>query len=570
MTALDNAQFEYNELHKKWLIESSEAERVDEQIDKALAGIKATYDNSISNLYTKVLNEYSLAEKEDISDSQFMLYTANEAKKMLVSELYLPSIEAAKDYTKYTSDDWDKFRKIFKQFPAKVNMSGYMVTDEFHYSNENYNPLVLSLNINDEIRIKHHTIEVQDVRTIFDKTLTAQDGTNLIDYWTKQGFCRYVDDKKISDWNTVSRNLFPIEVFQSDNNNILTKSVLVKESQKLNEFVVSPVKDLLNGREAPSISVSENIDHTVAHKIKTDSKQIATNYVLEKLAAAGIEVVTDKKLSPDGERSSQIQFLTQRFTDNGTYDLSILTKERLVKFISSQNNTHVQKMTSSEFNLVFFDKKRSLEWERECKVQFLAQVLPTEGFINNILSKDSFVKFLDSKKQNLADNPPKIDRRQTGNPRYVFNLKSMSNKQNLQLVAVYDDFDKNGDPMILSLRFNKDRKEVEANWVTAVYGKRKNILVDDWTKKGYLVYMNDLELEKAPVEVVTLHMRVSKSASAYESIIKHKSVFVNDMDLVFYTQNNQTYGFAYNGKIYLDPELMNIEVAVHEYTHLWG
>ena len=106
-----------------------------------------------------------------------------------------------------------------------------MVTDEFHYLNENdNNPLVLSLNINDEIKIKHHTIEVQDVRTIFDKTLTAKDGTNLIDYWTKQGFCRYVDDKKISDWNTVSRNLFPIEVFQSDNNNILTKTALVNQN----------------------------------------------------------------------------------------------------------------------------------------------------------------------------------------------------------------------------------------------------------------------------------------------------------------------------------------------------
>lgn len=107
-----------------------------------------------------------------------------------------------------------------------------MITDEFHYFNENdNNPLVLSLNINDEIRIKHHTVEVQDVRTIFDKTLTAQDETNLIDYWTRQGYCRYVDDKKITDWNTVSRNLFPIEVFQSANNNILTKSSLVNEKQ---------------------------------------------------------------------------------------------------------------------------------------------------------------------------------------------------------------------------------------------------------------------------------------------------------------------------------------------------
>ena len=34
-------------------------------------------------------------------------------------------------------------------------------------------------------------------------------------------------------------------------------------------------------------------------------------------------------------------------------------------------------------------------------------------------------------------------------------------------------------------------------------------------------------------------------------------------------QNGNTYGFAYEGKIYLNPEIMNSEVAVHEYTHLW-
>ena len=33
--------------------------------------------------------------------------------------------------------------------------------------------------------------------------------------------------------------------------------------------------------------------------------------------------------------------------------------------------------------------------------------------------------------------------------------------------------------------------------------------------------------------------------------------------------DSQTYGFAHNGKIYLNPELMNSEVAVNEYTHLW-
>ena len=33
--------------------------------------------------------------------------------------------------------------------------------------------------------------------------------------------------------------------------------------------------------------------------------------------------------------------------------------------------------------------------------------------------------------------------------------------------------------------------------------------------------------------------------------------------------DGETYGFAYNGKIYLNPEVMNSNAAVHEYTHLW-
>lgn len=82
----------------------------------------------------------------------------------------------------------------------------------------------------------------------FDKTLTAQDGTNLIDYWTKQGFCRYVDDKKITDWSTIARVQFPIEVFQSVNNNILTKLALVNERanlkvmEKQKEYLISSNK----------------------------------------------------------------------------------------------------------------------------------------------------------------------------------------------------------------------------------------------------------------------------------------------------------------------------------------
>ena len=126
---LDKAQDEYKELHKKWLIESSDAERVDELLKNALAAIKTTYDTSMAEIFVKVLDEYPFASG-DVAGSEFLKYTANEAKKMIVSELYLPSRDAqkamnAEDYKSYNSVDWAKLRKIWEQFPANVNMTEY-------------------------------------------------------------------------------------------------------------------------------------------------------------------------------------------------------------------------------------------------------------------------------------------------------------------------------------------------------------------------------------------------------------------------------------------------------------
>lgn len=129
MEDLDKAQNEYKELHKRWLIESSEAERVDEMLKTALDGIKETYDASMNDVFTKVLAEYPFAAN-DVSGNEFLKYTANEAKKMAVNELYLPSRNAqkamnAEDYKTYNSVDWAKLRRIWEMFPANVNMTEY-------------------------------------------------------------------------------------------------------------------------------------------------------------------------------------------------------------------------------------------------------------------------------------------------------------------------------------------------------------------------------------------------------------------------------------------------------------
>ena len=129
MEDLNKAQNEYKELHKKWLIEATEADRVDEMLKNALDGVKDAYDSSMNDVFTKVLNEYPFASG-DVAGSEFLKYTANEVKKMAVSELYLPSRNAqkamnAEDYKTYNSIDWAKLRRIWEKFPANVNMTAY-------------------------------------------------------------------------------------------------------------------------------------------------------------------------------------------------------------------------------------------------------------------------------------------------------------------------------------------------------------------------------------------------------------------------------------------------------------
>ena len=64
----------------------------------------------------------------------------------------------------------------------------------------------------------------------------------MIKKWAEEGLCRYVDDKKITDWSSLARVYFPVELLQSDNNNVLKKSSLVNVAEtqfdrELSDFI---------------------------------------------------------------------------------------------------------------------------------------------------------------------------------------------------------------------------------------------------------------------------------------------------------------------------------------------
>lgn len=97
------------------------------------------------------------------------------------------------------------------------------------------------MNVNSDVQFRkddHRVfLEVQDIRSIHDRELIAKNDTDLIQKWTKDGLCHYVDDKKISDWSTGNKVYFPIEVLQSDGNNIIQKSNLVNQTIQKSLFI---------------------------------------------------------------------------------------------------------------------------------------------------------------------------------------------------------------------------------------------------------------------------------------------------------------------------------------------
>lgn len=75
------------------------------------------------------------------------------------------------------------------------------------------------------------------------------------------------------------------------------------------------------------------------------------------------------------------------------------------------------------------------------------------------------------------------------------------------------------------------------------------------------VYTDEVELN--------LNSFNSKTIGNIQYIAANNCNYPNPPAQTMTLSDGKTYGFAYEAKIYLNPEIWNSEVAVHEYTHLW-
>lgn len=186
--------------------------QIDDYLDKGIVPEEGRFTPPGTPLYLKELGSDETAISLPVSVIKKAKEThglSNEEIKNSLLRLYNPVAVFDTDKTKSEN-----------KLDSKL-----ILTDEFSETK----PIALAININSNIRVNNgkQSLEVQDIRSIHDRTLTAKNGTDLVKQWTENGLCRYIDDKKISEWSNVSRVSFPIDELHSDKNNILTKSDVV-------------------------------------------------------------------------------------------------------------------------------------------------------------------------------------------------------------------------------------------------------------------------------------------------------------------------------------------------------
>lgn len=502
-----------------------------EDIIHTLASVSYNKNESFREFFNRVTNErYSAEEKEQLDS-------------------ILEKITGVSD----TLEPQERVTQIFKNLEEKINgrkfgpeVNGDLLTKSFEQLTEKYN--------SEDI----HPAQKELFRKYFDEKIQEELGNKIhAENQTSDELAKIVQTRFITD--DISNRILngkPLEGKDGD------QQIALNSIDDVVKYIQS---------NPQRFERSEWIYGNDTDKIKQADKERSvekqkTNYVLDKLAAAGIEVVTDKNKFETILSNAEILQKMQK--EISVEDLFISQNDKNL-------NSEIDKITINDVNV--YNKYINISKD----TPFILKEFGLENYPVNIY-KQKLARALFLEKEKYGERPTHGHKgeftekevkevfKNIGNPRYIFNSKKdITNPEHFYLIGVYDVFDKQGNPMMLSFHYDKNRKEIEANWITAVYGKNLNTLVNEWVRKGFLEYKNDLEIKNASEEAVALYMRVSNLQKHLNDIVKQKSDYVNENDVFFYIKNEQTYGFAHNGKIYLNPEIMNSEVVVHEYTHLW-
>ena len=187
---------------------------IDDYLEK---GIRPKNDEFIFEKVPEILKAANVSENEIVIKTSIINKAKNE---------HSLSDEEIKDSIKNIASPVLIFNSD-KTTTENKKESFLCLTDTFA---ENEKPIAFSMNLDSDYEKSRSILNVNQITSIHNRTLIAKNGTDLIQKWTENGLCRYVDDKKISEWQLAARVQFPLAVLHSDINNINLSPEIVNDT----------------------------------------------------------------------------------------------------------------------------------------------------------------------------------------------------------------------------------------------------------------------------------------------------------------------------------------------------
>lgn len=425
------------------------------------------------------------------------------------------------------------------------------------------------------------------------------DNENILNV-INRSFWTYFNSEKISTIvydveipETLYKELLP---HSFDNRNINENEVACIEYRKSmlssdqDQFLISKFERTnFTLHQQKEIQINDELKKQIRNVCDVyEKKQSYTDAILEKFEAAGIEVVTDKF----------------QFDD-------ILESENIIQKMTNEIINTLEEPVNSENHIYFkFNEEdvriyneQIVEWEKDNsnpdKLIIVGHIPPVmkllnindnlievkQGTLNKII-RDTPVYPTDSQGHHLSKEIILSIPKELADPVMIFKSRTRDDS----FVFFTEQKDENNRTILIPLAVNKHLGRIVINEITSMYGRNNEIeFVKYNIDEDKLVYMDKERTNKWLEQlcenkkslggdraflVQFLEQRVTDIETYNPSLLtKDKLVKFISSGIVNNVQKmisiDKTYGFVHDGKIYLNPEIMNSNAAVHEYTHLW-
>lgn len=563
--AIDNgADWEYDENNNKVLkndsgyhvsyddkgnVKDVRYDDLGEDIIHTLASVPYNKNESFREFFDRVTNErYSAEEKEQLDS-------------------ILEKITGVSG----TLEPQERVTQIFKNLEDEINgrkfgpeINGDLLTKSFEQLTDKYN--------SDDI----HPAQKELFRKYFDEKIQEELGNKI--HEEKQSsdeLAKIVQTRFISD--DISNRILngkPLEGKDGD------QQIALNSIDDVVKYIQSDPQrfersEWVYGKDTDKIKQAD--------KERSVEKQ-KTNYVLDKLAAAGIEVVTDKEeFDRILERENLLQKMQGTLTSEEYRRYFKFNEEDVKRFF--EQVIEWQKDNSNPGKLIIVGKAPAI-----MKVLGISEhFIEVEQSTLDKMVRPEPVYPTDKDGHNLTISDIYDIPLQLADPVMVFKSRTRPEDSYVFFTERKDYLNR---AILIPLAIDIKKGRIVIHEITSMYGRREEIeFVKSNIEQDNLIYADKDRYEKWADEklkelqgqkksngervsqIQFLGQRFTDIGTNLNILTKERLVnFISSQNQTKkqnYVLDNQTYGFAYEGKIYLNPEIWNSEVAVHEYTHLW-